>query len=263
MSERFFTTPSALVNVMAKAAFKAAPALLRDFGELEKLQVSQKSPKDFVSNADKRSEKTLYYTLAKARPHFDFLLEETGFMAAEEPPQTGDEKLCWVVDPLDGTFNYLHGFPHFCISIAAMRGSEILAGLTYDCLRDEVFWAEKGRGAFLGKYRIFVSKRRLQDTLLVAQSHNCAKNLLKPGVDRHVTLRQTGSSALDLAYVAAGRLDAMVAHPLKLWDVAAGILFVQEARGAVQWPQTHKATLEGPVLACNAHVQLHDLFTCK
>ena len=147
MSFRQFQTNSPVVNVMAKAAFKASRGLRRDFGEVEHLQVSQKGPRDFVTEADRRSERCIQQELAKARPGYGFLMEESGAIA-------GQEDWTWVVDPLDGTFNFLHGVPHFCISIGLLKGQEPYAGVIYDPLRDELFWAEKGTGAFLHEKKI-------------------------------------------------------------------------------------------------------------
>jgi myo-inositol-1(or 4)-monophosphatase len=235
---------------MVKAAFKAAPGLVRDFGEVEKLQVSQKGPKDFVSNADHSAENKIREILETARPDFGFLLEETGALEGEGPDT-------WVVDPLDGTMNFLHGFPHFSISIAVLKEGEPFAGVIYDPLRDEIFWAEKGVGAFLGRHRLRVSARSPQDVMLVAVSHMDLQSHLPAEASymNKTCLRNTGSAALDLAYTAAGRLDVMISKDLKPWDVAAGIILVKEAGGfASTWDGQSVHDLEAPIIASNAKI---------
>ena len=224
--ERLFTTPSALVNVMVKAVFKATPSLVRDFGEVERLQVSKKGPQDFVSNADRRSEKTIQSVLQKARPDFHLLMEEGGLVEGE-----GEGEWTWVVDPLDGTLNFLHALPHFCMTIAVLNKGQPFAGIIYDPLRDELFWSERGKGCFLGKYKVATSTRSLGQSVLMTVSQMDAPSALNGKEFQNTSIRHTGSSALDLAYVAAGRFDVMLAKNLKPWDVAAGLLMVEEAGG--------------------------------
>jgi len=226
---------SALINVMVAAAQKASRKLLRDFGELENLQVSQKGPADFVSSADKTAEDTLRQELKKARPHFGFLLEESGEIVGQDTSNR------WIIDPLDGTTNFLHGIPHFAISICLERDGEPYAGVIYQPVHDEMFWAERGQGAFVNGNRLRVSGRnRVEDSLIAtgiplrgAPGHTeflaqlCAAMAISGGV------RRTGSAALDLAYVAAGRFDGYWEDRLNPWDIGAGIVLVREAGGYV------------------------------
>jgi myo-inositol-1(or 4)-monophosphatase len=225
---------SALITVMARAAERAAKSLRRDFGEVEQLQISLKGPGDFVSQADQRAEEALRDELARARPDYGFLLEESGTVAG-----LGDTR--WIIDPLDGTTNFLHGIPHFSISIAAERAGDIIAGLIYDPIRDEMFWAEKGGGAYLNNKRLRVSTRRKLTEAVIATG---IPHLGRPGQARFseelsrlmkevAGVRRMGSAALDLAYVAAGRYEGYWEHALQLWDIAAGILLVSEAGGYV------------------------------
>jgi len=231
---------SGLITVMDRAARKAAPRLRRDFGEVQQLQVSRKGPADFVSQADQRAEQTLYEELKKARPDWGFLGEEGG-------TREGDpSKPRWIVDPLDGTTNFLHGIPHFSISIAVEeprpngRG-EITQGLVYQPVTDESFWAEKGRGAWLHDRRLRVSSRRdLADALIATGipflGHGNFEEWTKifSAIAPEVAgIRRFGSAALDFAWVAAGRFDGYWESDLKPWDAAAGMLLVKEAGGFV------------------------------
>ena len=250
---------SATINVMAGAALKAARGLLRDFGEVEQLQVSIKGPGDFVSTADLRSEKVLRTELGKARPGFGFLMEESGGEAGTDPHHR------WIVDPLDGTTNFLHGIPHFAISIALERESEIIAGLIYEPLRDQMFWAEKGAGAFLNDRRLRVSARRqLADSLIgtgipFAGRGDHERYLATLGAVMAMTsgVRRQGAAALDLAYVAAGRFDGFWEFGLSPWDIAAGILLVREAGGYITDLAGGHGMLEtGDILAANDHLHL-------
>jgi myo-inositol-1(or 4)-monophosphatase len=231
---------SGLITVMQRAARKAAPRLRRDFGEVEQLQVSRKGPADFVSMADKRAEATLIEELRNARPDWGMLLEESGEIAGNP------DKPRWVVDPLDGTTNFLHGVPHFAISIAVEEkkpggGSEITQGLVYQPLTDDSYWAEKGRGAWLQDARLRVSARRdLADALIGTGipflGHGDAERWARiyAAVGPQVAgIRRFGSAALDLAWVAAGRLDGFWEDSLNPWDTAAGVLLVKEAGGFV------------------------------
>jgi myo-inositol-1(or 4)-monophosphatase len=231
---------SGLITVMERAARKAAPRLRRDFNEVQQLQVSRKGPADFVSMADKRAEQTLYEELKKARPDWGFLMEEGGEVAGDPA------KPRWVIDPLDGTTNFLHGIPHFAIAIAVEeprpsgRG-EVTQGLIYQPLTDESFWAEKGRGAWLQDRRLRVSARSDLSESLIATGipflgHGDFRqwaaifNAVAPEV---AGIRRFGSAALDLAWVAAGRYDAFWESGLKPWDTLAGMLLVREAGGYV------------------------------
>lgn len=230
-----FTTRSALVNVMTAAIEKAARGLVRDFGEVEQLQVSRKGLGDFVSSADHRAEDILISELRKARPKFGFITEESGEIPGEDTTQR------WIIDPLDGTSNFLHGIPHFAITVALQMNDEIIAGVTYDPIKDEMFWAEKGRGTFLNQRRIRVSARRQFDEALVGIGapfgHYGDPELFKERLTRVLPyaagVRRMGVASLDLAYVACGRFDVFFEEPMHIWDYAAGILMVQEAGGIV------------------------------
>ena len=231
---------SGLITVMTRAARKAAPRLRRDFGEVEQLQVSRKGPGDFVSMADKRAEQTIVEELKNARPDWGMLLEESGEI------EGNPAKPRWIVDPLDGTTNFLHGVPHFAISIAVEErkpggGSEISHALVYQPLTDEGFWAEKGRGAWLQDARLRVSARRdLSESLIGtgiphrgrgdAARWSNIYGAIGPQVSG---VRRFGSAALDLAWVAAGRMDGFWEDDLDVWDTAAGVLLVKEAGGFV------------------------------
>jgi myo-inositol-1(or 4)-monophosphatase len=212
---------SANLNIMIKAAEKASRALIRDFGEIEKLQVSIKGPADFVSNADLKAEKIIIEELKKARPYYSIISEEEGSEINKDKNNT------WIIDPIDGTTNFLHGVPHFAISIALKSGNEIVSGLIYDPIKNEMFYAEKDNGAFFNNQRIRVSKKRELNSCLFATG-GVAKN---NGID--FPLRKSGSAALDIAYVAAGRYDGYFQNDLNLWNIAAGIILVKEAGGLI------------------------------
>ena len=226
---------SALITVMDRAARKAAPRLRRDFNEVDALQVSKKGPADFVSNADRAAEKTIREILTHARPDWGLLLEEEGATEGVDPDRR------WIVDPLDGTTNFLHGIPHFAISIAAEERGEIVAGLIYQPLTDESFWAERGKGAWLQDRRLRVSGRKeLVDSVIATgipfQGHGDQQQFEKIAhsvIPEVAGIRRFGAAALDLAWVAAGRYDGYWEAGLQPWDVAAGILLVREAGGFV------------------------------
>ena len=226
---------SALLNVMIAAARKTARALKRDFGELEKLQVSLKGPANFVSSADRRAEETLYQELSKARPGYGFLGEEGGAR------EGADKSHRWIVDPLDGTTNFLHGIPQFAISIALERDDSVVAGLVYNPASEELFIAEKGKGAFMNEQRIRVAgRKRLADAVIACGLPHIGRGDLalarkETGAmqERVTGLRRFGAAALDLAWVAAGRLDGYWERDLKPWDMAAGSILVREAGGFV------------------------------
>ena len=211
---------SANLNIMIKASEKASKILIRDFGEVEKLQVSKKGPNDFVTNADLKAEKIIIEELNKAKPNYSIISEENGIIDNKDKNNT------WIIDPIDGTINFLHGIPHFAISIALKSGDEIISGLIFDPIKNEMFYAEKNNGAFLNNQRIRVSKKnKLNDCLFV--TNNKLKN------DLELTYRKSGCAALDMAYVASGRYDGFFQHNLCLWDIAAGIILVKEAGGVL------------------------------
>jgi len=253
-------TRSALINVMARAADKAARGLRRDFGEVEQLQVSLKGPGDFVSNADHKAERAVRQELSRARPGYSFLMEESGAI----PGQDSEHR--WIVDPLDGTTNFLHGLPHFCISIALERAGEVVAGVIFDPLKDELFWAEKGIGAYLNDRRLRVSARRQIANALIATGTPYGQGGDRPRYLRQLDaimasvadVRRLGAAALDLAYVAAGRYDGYWEYGLQTWDIAAGLLLVREAGGYLSEPDGGENPMSsGDVLAANDH--LHGL----
>ena len=211
---------SANLNIMIKASEKASKVLIRDFGEIEKLQVSKKGPTDFVSNADLKAEKIIIEELKKARPNYSILSEENGI------ENNKDKNNTWIIDPIDGTINFLHGIPHFAISIALKSNDEIISGLIFDPIKDEIFYAEKDHGAFFNNQRIRVSnKNKIDECLFVAGG--------KININLDIQYRKSGSAALDLAYVASGRYDGYFQHKLNLWDIAAGIILVKEAGGLI------------------------------
>jgi myo-inositol-1(or 4)-monophosphatase len=245
---------SALLNVMIGAARKAGRGLARDFGEVEQLQVSVKGPGNFVSAADHRSEEVLFRELSRARPGYGFLMEERG--AVEGPDKTHR----WIVDPLDGTTNFLHGIPLFCISIGLERDREMVAGIVYNPILDELYTAEKGQGAFMNSRRLRVAARKtLADAVIVTGIPHRGRGdhdrfLLEcKGLMAEVSgVRRTGSAAVDLAWVAAGRFDGCFEHNLAPWDLAAGMLLIREAGGYVTDDKgTHKVFDTGSVVAGN------------
>lgn len=261
---------SGLITVMQRAARKAAPRLRRDFGEVEQLQVSRKGPADFVSMADKNAEQTVVEELRHARPDWGFYLEEGGVIEGDP------SKPRWVIDPIDGTSNFLHGIPHFAISIAVQEPKvgagwgEVTQGLIYQPLTDESFWAEKGRGAWHNERRLRVSSRRDLGDALVATGipyfghGNLGRfsRILEAVSPEVAGIRRFGSAALDLAWVAAGRYDGFWEEDLQQWDIAAGILLVREAGGFVTDFRGGDRALEtGQVLAANdqLHSKLHKL----
>ena len=246
---------SPILNVMSGAAKRVGRLLVRDFGEVEKLQVSIKGPADFVSSADRKADEVLRELLGKARPGWGFRTEEGVDVEGSDPDNR------WIIDPLDGTTNFLHGLPHFCISIAQQRGTEIVAGLVYDPLRDETFAAEKGAGAYLNDQRLRVSARRSMaesvlatgiPTIRGAESIMPFMKQLAMVTGKVSAVRRFGSAALDLAYVAAGRYDGYWETNLNSWDIAAGLVLVREAGGFVTDLDGAGTMLEsGNVLATN------------
>jgi myo-inositol-1(or 4)-monophosphatase len=251
---------SPLINVMTAAALKAARGLLRDFGEVEQLQVSVKGPGDFVTQADLKAERTLRAELSKARPGYGFLMEESGASAGS------DGRHRWIVDPLDGTTNFLHGIPQFCISIALERDGEIVAGVIYEPVRDEMFWGEKGAGAFVNDRRLRVSARRKLGESVIATGiptirggaeHGMYLRTLTAVMAVSAGVRRAGAAALDLAYVAAGRYDGFWEFGLQPWDMAAGILLIREAGGYVSnLTEERDFMASGNLLTANDHLHL-------
>ena len=211
---------SANLNIMIKAAEKASKSIIRDFGEVEKLQVSKKGPRDFVTKTDKHVEKILIEELSKTKKNYSFLTEETGTI------KNKDTDNIWIIDPIDGTTNFLHGIPHFAISIAHKSKDQLLSGLIFDPIKDEMFFVEKERGAFLNNQRLRVSKKNSLEECLFSSNQKGLKF-------SNLNMRCSGSAALDLAYVASGRLDGFFQKKINLWDIAAGVLMVKEAGGIV------------------------------
>lgn len=254
------STQSALLKVMSDAARKAARGLNRDFGELAELQVSRKGAADFVSAADIKAEQSLFESLTKARPGYSFLGEERGLIEGTDKTHT------WIVDPLDGTTNFLHAIPHFAINIALQREGVVVAAVTYNPVTNELFWAEKGKGAFVNDRRLRVAARQRMDEAVLATGipflgHGQHARFLKElhQISQRVAgVRRFGAAALDLSWVAAGRMDGFWERDLSAWDLAAGVLLVTEAGGKV-------TTAEGgdDVLAagsvCAANLDLHPL----
>lgn len=222
---------------MCRAALKASKRLLRDFGEVEKLQVSKKGTRDFVSNADIFAERTIREVLEEARPNFGFLMEESGTVAGKG----SDKDYRWIIDPLDGTMNFIHGLPYFCISIGLEKAGELIAGVVYDPIRDELFCAEKGYGAYVNDQRLRVSGRSNVGEAIFGYSYSSRgdykpedfKRLVANLEESAAASRRMGASALDLCYVAAGRFDAYIASGLAPWDISAGGLMVREAGGII------------------------------
>ena len=206
------------LNIMIKAAEKASKILIRDFGEIENLQVSKKGPTDFVTNSDLKTEKIIIDELKKAKPQYSILSEEYGV------ENNKDKNNFWIIDPIDGTVNFLHGIPHFAISIALKSKNEIVSGLIFDPIKNEMFYAEKNNGAFFNNHRIRVSKKNQINNCLFVTGGKIKK-------EYDIPYRKSGCAALDMAYVAAGRYDGYFQHDLNLWDIAAGILLVEEAGG--------------------------------
>jgi myo-inositol-1(or 4)-monophosphatase len=248
---------SALMNVMVQAAYKAGKSLVRDFGEVENLQVSVKGPGDFVTQADKKSEKILHTELARARPGYSFLMEESGTIIGDDPQHR------WIIDPLDGTSNFLHGIPVFGISIALERQGQLVAGLVFNPVMDELYTAERGGGAFVNDRRIRVAARRdLSDCVIGTGvphigrgDHGRYLKQLAGLMPEVAGIRRFGAAALDLCYVAAGRLDGFWEEDLKPWDVAAGAVIIREAGGYVTDPSgDHDAIAAGIIVAGNEFI---------
>ena len=248
---------SANINVMVKACRKASKTLIRDFGEIEKLQVSLKGPGDFVTLSDKKVEKILIEDLQKARPNYSILSEEIGEIK-------NDEEFKWIIDPIDGTANFLHGIPHFAISIGLEKNKEIICGIIYDPIKDEMFVAEKGNGSYLNNQRIRVSARsQLKNCMVVTggpkreskNNETVFHEYKKISSKVDIPIRKMGSAALDMAYVAAGRCDGFWQRNLNYWDIAAGIILVKEAGGFVTDFEGENRYVENKtILATNSRI---------
>jgi myo-inositol-1(or 4)-monophosphatase len=258
------STQTALLKVMSDAARKAARGLNRDFGELSELQVSRKAPADFVSAADIKAEQAVFEALEKARPGYSFLGEERGLVEGTDKTHT------WIVDPLDGTTNFLHAIPHFAINIALQREGAIVAAVTYNPITNELFWAEKGKGCFVNDKRLRVAGRKHLDESVLGTGipflgHGQHARFLKElhQISQRVAgVRRFGAASLDLAYVAAGRLDGFWERDLKPWDMAAGLLMIQEAGGKVTDMDGTDDPL-GSGTICAANLDLHPLMLEK
>jgi len=211
---------SSNLNVMIKAVEKASKLVIRDFGEVEKLQISKKGPRDFVTKTDKRVESIIIEELSKTKKNYSFLSEEIGKI------KNKDEENIWIIDPIDGTTNFLHGIPHFAICIALQSNTEIVSGLIFDPIKDEMFFTEKNKGSYLNNQRLRVSKKNVIDDCLFSSNREGIRF-------SNFNMRYTGCAALDLAYVAAGRFDGFFHNDINIWDVAAGSLMVREAGGVV------------------------------
>ena len=208
------------LNIMIKACEKASKILIRDFGEIENLQVSKKGPNDFVTNSDLKTEKIIIEELKKAKPNYSVISEENGIEINK------DIKNTWIIDPIDGTVNFLHGVPHFAISIALKSNNEIISGLIFDPIKNEMFYAEKNNGAFFNNHRIRVSKKSELNNCLFVTGEKVTNNI-------DLIYRKSGCASLDMAYVASGRYDGYFQNNLNLWDIAAGIVLVKEAGGII------------------------------
>jgi myo-inositol-1(or 4)-monophosphatase len=243
---------SALMNVMVKAARRAGRSLKRDLGEIENLQVSLKGPANFVSLADKRAEEMLYDDLSKARPGYGFVGEEGGSREGSDKSHT------WIVDPLDGTTNFLHGIPQFAISIGLQREGVLIAGLIYNPANDELYTAERGKGAFLNDQRLRVAGRRQMNECVIAcglphigrGDHELSRREMSAIQEKVAGLRRFGAASLDLAFVAAGRLDGYWERNLQAWDMAAGLLMIREAGGSVSGIQGNDDPLKTGDIVC-------------
>ena len=248
---------SAILNVMVQAAMKAGRSLARDFGEVQNLQVSLKGPGDYVSQADRKAEEVIFTELSRARPSYAFLMEERGEVAGE------DDQHRWIVDPLDGTTNFLHGLPIFSISIALERQGQVVAGVIYNPAMDELYTAERGGGAFMNDRRLRVAGRnKLSDAVIgtgvphLGRGHHGEFLVEMRNIMAEVSgVRRLGSAALDLAYVAAGRMDGFWEANLSPWDLAAGILMIREAGGFVSDKSGGQDMFgSGQVVAGNEHI---------
>ena len=248
---------SANINVMVKACRKASKIIIRDFGEIEKLQVSLKGPGDFVTASDKKVEKILINELQEARPSYSILSEEIGQI-------NNDKSFKWIIDPIDGTANFLHGIPHFAISIGLEHDGEIICGIVYDPIKDEMFVAEKGNGSYLNNQRMRVSSRsKLKDCIVFTGGPKLESKNKELALEEYkkfsskilIPIRKLGSASLDMAYVAAGRCDGFWQRNLNYWDIAAGIILVKEAGGFVTDFEGENRYVENKtILATNSRI---------
>jgi myo-inositol-1(or 4)-monophosphatase len=256
------------INLITRACMKASRSLIRDFGELENLQVSSKGPGDFVSSADKRTEKTIIEELQKAHPEYGIITEETGII------NKSNIKNRWIIDPIDGTMNFLNGIPQFAISIAYEENNEIICGVIFNPITNEMFCAEKGNGAYLNNSRIRVSnKKKLKDALLVTGGPEGASKIKNKIYSEYINVsnnvsnvRKFGSAALDMAYVACGRFDGYWQRELNYWDIAAGVIILREAGGFIDFFEDDiNYPLKKNVLASNSniHQELKELINKK
>jgi myo-inositol-1(or 4)-monophosphatase len=256
------------INLITRACMKASRSLIRDFGELENLQVSSKGPGDFVSSADKRTEKTIIDELQKAHPEYGIITEETGII------NKSNIKNRWIIDPIDGTMNFLNGIPQFAISIAYEENNEIICGVIFNPITNEMFCAEKGNGAYLNNSRIRVSnKKKLKDALLVTGGPKGASKIKNKIYSEYINVsnnvsnvRKFGSAALDMAYVACGRFDGYWQRELNYWDIAAGVIILREAGGFIDFFEDDISyPLKKNVLASNSniHQELKELINKK
>ena len=257
------------INIISKACMKASRSLIRDFGEIENLQVSAKGPGDFVTSADKRTEKIIIDELQKAHPEYGIITEESGLINKENKNNR------WVIDPIDGTMNFMNGIPQFAISIGYEEKDEVLCGVIFDPIKNEMFIAEKGNGAYLNNTRIRVSKKKnLKDSLIVTggprqtskSRDKIFSEFIKVSNSINSPIRKFGSAALDIAYVACGRFDGYWQRELNYWDVAAGIIILKEAGGFIDFFDKEEPTsLKRNILASNSniHKEFSDLIIKK
>ncbi len=229
------------LNMMIKASEKASKVIIRDFGELENLQVSKKGPKDFVTKTDKRVEKILIEELNKSKKNYSFITEESGKILNK------NKEVFWIIDPIDGTTNFMHGVPHFAISIALQIKGEIMIGLIFDPIKNEIFYAEKNNGSFVNNSRIRTSNKSNIEECLFASNNDGVKS-----IHPKLNLRNTGCAALDLAYVGCGRLDGFFHNKINLWDIAAGKIIVEEAGGRINEIQNFKSKID--IRAANPNI---------
>jgi myo-inositol-1(or 4)-monophosphatase len=257
------------MNIIYKACMKASKSIIRDFGEIEKLQVSTKGPGDFVTAADKRSEKIIIEELLRAHPDYGILSEEAGIINKENTEKR------WIIDPIDGTLNFLNGIPQFAISVAYEEKGEVICGIVFDPIKDEMFFAEKGSGAYLNNSRIRVSnKKKLKDSILVTggpkfsskNRENIFKEYIKISNNVDAPVRKFGSASLDLVNVACGRFDGYWQSELNYWDVAAGIVILKEAGGYLDFiEKSEKNPIKKNIIATNSkiHQELSDILLKK
>ena len=256
------------INLISRACMKASRSLIRDFGEIENLQVSTKGPGDFVTSADRRTERILIEELQKAHPDYGIVTEETGII------NKSNTKNRWIIDPIDGTMNFLNGIPQFAISVGYEEDGDIQCGVIFNPIMNEMYCAEKGNGAYLNNTRIRVSnKKQLRDSLIVTGGPKSSSKIKDKIFSEYIVVsknvsnvRKFGSAALDIAYVACGRFDGYWQRELNYWDIAAGLIILKEAGGFVEFFDYHKNDpLKKNILATNSniHNELRDLINKK